>query len=154
MHSLEFPPVVLRFAWMIFWSCGSGWIGSGGGKEASKMCKVNDASHVRINPPQGGSGRPEGNRPLPHDDAVILEYSPVFLCFRFCLISFMRHNYITGQGALHMTKRRQRDPKTEELKQIGTLNPHAESVTDPLFQQNPFFDPRALLQARYEMLRR
>src|SRR6516164_9072433 len=53
-----------------------------------------------------------------------------------------------------MTKRRQGDPKTEELKQIGTLNPHAESVTDPLFQQNPFFDPRDLLQARYEMLRR
>jgi len=61
---------------------------------------------------------------------------------------------MTARGALRMTKRRQRDPKTEELKQIGTLNPHAESVTDPLFQQNPFFDPRDLLQARYEMLRR
>src|SRR5215472_11325848 len=98
MHSHEFPPVVLRFAWMIFWSCGSGWIGRGGGKEASKMCKVNDASHVRINPPQRGSGRPEGNRPLPHDDAVILEYSPVFLCLRFCLPSYMRQNYYYRQG--------------------------------------------------------
>jgi transposase len=53
-----------------------------------------------------------------------------------------------------MTKRSQRDHKTEELKRAGTLNPHAETVTDPLFQQNPFFDPRDLLQARYEMLRR
>jgi transposase len=53
-----------------------------------------------------------------------------------------------------MAKRSQRDQKIEELKQTGTLNPHAETVTDPLFQQNPFFDPRDLLQARYEMLRR
>jgi transposase len=53
-----------------------------------------------------------------------------------------------------MAKRSQREPKTEELKRTGTLNPHAETVTDPLFQQNPFFDPRDLLQARYEMLRR
>jgi hypothetical protein len=47
-----------------------------------------------------------------------------------------------------MTKRSQRDQKTEELKQTGTLNPHAETVTDPLFQQNLFFDPRDLLQTR------
>ena len=53
-----------------------------------------------------------------------------------------------------MAKRREREPKIEELKRTGTLNPHAESVTDPLFQENPFFDPRDLLQARYEMLRR
>src|SRR5690349_8779773 len=53
-----------------------------------------------------------------------------------------------------MAKRSQRDQKTKELKQTGTLNPHAETVTDLLFQQNPFFDPRDLLQARYEMLRR
>ena len=53
-----------------------------------------------------------------------------------------------------MAKRRPREPKTQELKRTGTLNPHAETVTDPLFQQNPFFDPRDLLQARYEMLRR
>jgi len=31
-----------------------------------------------------------------------------------------------------MTQRRQRDPKTEDLKRTGTLNPHAKSVTDPL----------------------
>lgn len=53
-----------------------------------------------------------------------------------------------------MTKRGQRDQKTEELKRTGTFNPHGETVTDPLFKQNPFFDPHDLLQARYEMLRR
>jgi transposase len=53
-----------------------------------------------------------------------------------------------------MAKRRQRDQKAKELKQTGTLNPHAETVADPLFKQNPFFDPRDLLQTRYEMLRR
>ena len=41
-----------------------------------------------------------------------------------------------------------------ELDRSGTLNPHPEAIIDHLFQNNPFFDPRDLLQARYEMLRR
>lgn len=53
-----------------------------------------------------------------------------------------------------MAKRRQPDQKTLELKRTGTLNSHPETVTDPLFKENPFFDPRDLLQVRYEMLRR
>jgi len=53
-----------------------------------------------------------------------------------------------------MTKHDQGDPKALELKRTGTFNPHAEGVTDPLFRENPFFDSRDLLQARYEMLRR
>ena len=53
-----------------------------------------------------------------------------------------------------MPKRRTVDAKTAELDRSGTLNPHPEGVVDPLFQNNPFFDPRDLLQARYEMLRR
>ena len=53
-----------------------------------------------------------------------------------------------------MAKRRQRDQKSEELKRTRTFNPHVETVTDSLFKQNPFFDPRDLLQVRYEMLRR
>jgi transposase len=46
------------------------------------------------------------------------------------------------------------DQKTRELKQTGTFNPHPESVSDALFRENPFFDPKDLLQVRYEMLRR
>jgi transposase len=54
-----------------------------------------------------------------------------------------------------MPKRRgQPEQKTLELKRTGTLNPHPETVTDLLFKENPFFDPRDLLQVRYEMLRR
>jgi transposase len=53
-----------------------------------------------------------------------------------------------------MPKRRKADAKTTELDRSGTLNPHPEAIVDPLFQNNPFFDARDLLQARYEMLRR
>ena len=53
-----------------------------------------------------------------------------------------------------MAKRGQPDQKTVELKRTGTLNPHPEAVVDLLFKENPFFDPRDLLQVRYEMLRR
>lgn len=53
-----------------------------------------------------------------------------------------------------MAKRAQPDQKMLELKRTSTLNPHPESVIDPLFKQNPFFEPRDLLQVRYEMLRR
>ena len=53
-----------------------------------------------------------------------------------------------------MSKRQKVDAKMAELDRSGTLNPHPEAIVDPLFQNNPFFDPRDLLQARYEMLRR
>ena len=45
------------------------------------------------------------------------------------------------------------DNKTERLRTSGTLNPHPEAVTDPLFEGGGFFDPRDLLQVRYEMIR-
>jgi len=53
-----------------------------------------------------------------------------------------------------MAKRGPPDQKALELKRTGTLNPHPEAVADLLFKENPFFDPRDLLQVRYEMLRR
>jgi transposase len=46
------------------------------------------------------------------------------------------------------------DPKCEALRSHATLNPHPERVTDGLFQSQSFFDPRDLLQVKYEMLRR
>ena len=36
----------------------------------------------------------------------------------------------------------------------GTLNSAPEKVRDPKFQDNEFFDPRDLVQVKYEMLRR
>jgi transposase len=46
------------------------------------------------------------------------------------------------------------DPKTRALQQQGTLNPRPKAVRDPLFLQDDFFDPRDLVQVKYEMLRR
>jgi transposase len=46
------------------------------------------------------------------------------------------------------------DAKLQTLQQQGTLNPRPEDVRDELFLQNGFFDPRDLVQVKYEMLRR
>jgi transposase len=46
------------------------------------------------------------------------------------------------------------DSKGESLRQQGVLNPHPQKVADPLFQRDEFFDPRDLVQVKYEMLRR
>ena len=45
------------------------------------------------------------------------------------------------------------DPKMSNLREHGTLNPRPQSVTEPLFASNEFFDPRDLVQVKYEMLR-
>lgn len=45
-------------------------------------------------------------------------------------------------------------PKLAALRERGTLNPKPDAVVDELFRQSPFFDPRDLLQVKYEMLRR
>ena len=47
-----------------------------------------------------------------------------------------------------------RDPKNESLRGHGARNPRPEDVEDPLFQGNEFFDPRDLVQVKYEMLRK
>ena len=46
------------------------------------------------------------------------------------------------------------DPKTQALRQSGTLNPRPKDVRNELFREQEFFDPRDLVQVKYEMLRR
>ena len=46
------------------------------------------------------------------------------------------------------------DPKVDALREAACLNPHPEDVTDPLFAASDFFDPRDLVQVKYEMVRR
>lgn len=46
------------------------------------------------------------------------------------------------------------DPKAEALRELGVLNPRAKAVSDPSFQESRFFDPRDLVQVKYEMVRR
>lgn len=53
-----------------------------------------------------------------------------------------------------MPKQGKTDSKAAELARSATLNAYPESILDPLFQHNPFFDALDLLQVRYEMLRR
>jgi len=45
------------------------------------------------------------------------------------------------------------DAKTEALRRQGALHPHPDSVRDEAFRLGEFFDPRDLVQTRYEMLR-
>src|SRR5215831_9949218 len=46
------------------------------------------------------------------------------------------------------------DTKLRTLQQQGTLNPRPKAVRDEVFLQDEFFDPRDLVQVKYEMLRR
>jgi transposase len=46
------------------------------------------------------------------------------------------------------------DPKAAALVEDGTLNPSPGKVSDPKFRQSDFFDPRDIVQVKYEMLRR
>jgi transposase len=45
------------------------------------------------------------------------------------------------------------DPKAEALKAEGAHNPRSEAVADPRFREGDFFDPRDLVQVKYEMVR-
>ena len=47
------------------------------------------------------------------------------------------------------------DEKLAILRQLHTLHPRPDRVRDPLFTSgSPFFDPRDLVQVKYELLRR
>jgi transposase len=65
----------------------------------------------------------------------------------------MRH-YLEYVQARSMPAKSKSDPKVAALLEEGTLNPTPEKVRDPKFQQNEFFDPRDIVQVKYEMLRR
>jgi transposase len=52
------------------------------------------------------------------------------------------------------THRPTRDLKVEALRADGTLYRHADHVTDPAFASHEFFDPRDVVQVKYEMIRR
>lgn len=52
------------------------------------------------------------------------------------------------------TKKSSKRLKTEALIEEGTLNVTPQKVSDPKFQDGEFFDPRDIVQVKYEMLRR
>jgi transposase len=53
-----------------------------------------------------------------------------------------------------MARARRPDPKAEALQQRGSLNRRPDRVADPLFARSDFFDPRDVVQVKYEMVRR
>lgn len=53
-----------------------------------------------------------------------------------------------------MGKRPRPDPKASALRQNGCLHPRPDAVQDPLFAASAFFDPRDVVQVKYEMIRR
>lgn len=68
-----------------------------------------------------------------------------------------RHNLQVEQKKLAKRNPRPRaavDAKLASLRATGTLNGKPQAVKDPLFRTGSFFDPRDLLQVRYEMVRR
>jgi transposase len=52
----------------------------------------------------------------------------------------------------HDSKRKR--SKADILREEGTLNPAPEKVLDSKFRESEFFDPRDVVQVKYEMLRR
>jgi transposase len=48
---------------------------------------------------------------------------------------------------------KKRDPKRDRLQEHGVLNPHPEGVRAAWYGGSEFFDPRDLVQTKYEMLR-
>jgi len=52
------------------------------------------------------------------------------------------------------TEKVKKDPKVAALVADGALNPQPSKVTDPRFLGGDFFDPRDIVQVKYEMLRR
>ena len=46
------------------------------------------------------------------------------------------------------------DPKVERLRDERCLNPRPEAVSDERFRDSEFFDPRDVVQVKYEMVRR
>ena len=53
-----------------------------------------------------------------------------------------------------LAKSDNKDAKVRALVEEGTLNPAPGKVQDPKFHDGEFFDPRDLVQVKYEMLRR
>jgi transposase len=52
------------------------------------------------------------------------------------------------------TKKASKDPKVVALIADGALNLQPDKVSDPKFREGDFFDPRDIVQVKYEMLRR
>jgi len=112
------------------------------------MCKDNSAAVVRQITPQEDRLRRD-NCAIPGE----------LWAHRALTRSIVRHIYNYTRSATRTrfgvpaSKDRKRS-KANALAEDGTLNPAPEKVRDPKFQKDGFFDPRDIVQVKYEMLRR
>jgi transposase len=67
------------------------------------------------------------------------------------IVTNINCDIIKGDEAMARAK----DEKAESLKKYGALNPHPQKVVEKTFSESTieFFDPRDLVQVKYEMLR-
>ena len=111
------------------------------------MRKANYAVHVNAITPHSAA-KPNPSLRINADTAV------------YCGDMPLDHQHIEAYLSLRpsrnpsMPKPPRHDPKSQALARDGALNLHPEAIHDPLFIGNPFFDPRDLVQVRYEMVRR
>ena len=71
------------------------------------------------------------------------------------LLTIDPQTVILGRNALPSQEVIMSDEKLGNLRQSHTLHPHPDQVRDPLFTTgSAFFDPRDLVQVKYELLRR
>jgi len=85
------------------------------------------------------------------------EWILLILCLDEMTMSVINHitYWKLGGGNINVSdEQNRRRTKVENLAQEGTLNPAAGKVRDPKFQEGGFFDPRDVVQVKYEMLRR
>jgi transposase len=94
---------------------------------------------------------------MPQDVVAIAPFqllSALSVSVQLTNISVWRHNYKYVLSRSMPAKNKNEPPKVTALLDEGTLNPTPEQVRDPKFQDNEFFDPRDIVQVKYEMLRR
>ena len=112
------------------------------------MCKENDVENVK--------------RMMPHQRLArrVLMHDMTDLTLAHALTGpLLRRNYTyilkAALTRFCVPPSRDRKPsKLDALAEDGTLNSAAEKVRDPKFQEGGFFDPRDIVQVKYEMLRR
>lgn len=103
-----------------------------------RRCKGNNAGHV------GSMWSFHSER-----SAFFSETLPIFVLTIDAKTGILARSTFLSWGLLMS------DEKLVALRHSHTLHPHPDQVRDPLFTSgSPFFDPRDLVQVKYELLRR
>jgi transposase len=103
-----------------------------------RRCKGNNAEHLTIT----------------HCSHVVREALTLVLLY-FVPLTIDRQTVILERRNLPFQEVIMSNEKLRVLRQSHTLHPHPDQVRDPLFiTGSAFFDPRDLVQVKYELLRR